>query len=244
MPDSLVAQLVSSVWDDLTSAVNEGLALKTPLADVIPVVAKNLASTTWPSPLVDADPGRGESLVRGSASPVMAFDCLHRYHLDHDTLRSPHLDDLKAWAAAVRKFELTYVVKHLAAAAAPHPCTADGESLEACRRSAPGLGPAQMRNLHTRPGRDPGPRQPPVRGLGRPDQGRHAVRGPRRRPGSGFRLGGGPYIKRPADLALGWVCAADGSMDRLLSVDLVLAEQLELVNATVDTVAAIKMVAA
>jgi hypothetical protein len=33
-------------------------------------------------------------------------------------------------------------------------------------------------------------------------------------------------------------------MDRLLSVDLVLAEQLELVNVTVDTVAAIKMVAA
>ena len=242
MPDSLVAQLVSSVWDDFTSAVNEGLALKTSLADVIPVVAKKLTDTTWSDSLADADPGRGESLVRRSASPVTAFDCLHRYHLDHDTLRSPHLDDLKAWAAAVRKFELTYVVKHLATAAAQHSCTADGESLSAVQPQ--GWGQLRCVTFTPGPGAIPVPGNLPSvdwEGPIKVDMQSADLYGVQ---ALVFRLGGGPYIKRPADLALGWVCAADGSMDRLLSVDLVLAEQLELVNVTVDTVAAIKMVAA
>ena len=52
-----------------------------------------------------------------------------------------------------------------------------------------------------------------------------------------FRVGGGPYVRRPADLTLGWLpCTGD-------SVDLVRIEQLEFINAADNTIAGIHMVA-
>ena len=158
------------------------------------------------------------------------------------------LDDLRALGPAIVamnvnvRCKLTYVVKHLARAAAPHSCTADGESLSAVQPQ--GWGQLRCVTFTPGPGAIPVPGNLPSVDWDGPikvDMRSADLDGVQ---ALVFRLGGGPYIKRPADLALGWVCAADGSMDRLLSVDLVLAEQLELVNVTVDTVAAIKMVAA
>ena len=242
MPDPLVVQLVGNVWDDLSQAVNTGLALgedKT-LADVIPVVTGKLTDTTWSSPVAGVGPGLRQSLVRSSASPRASFDYLHRYHLSYDALRSPGLDELTAWAAGVRRFELVHVMRQVAQASAWRPCTADAKSLSAVRPDGWG----QLRCLAFTPEPDaiPVPGDfaavdwdgPVKTGLRSADvMGAQALV---------FRLGGGPYVKRPADLALGWVPAADGSMDRLLSVDLVLTGQLELVDVTVDTVTAITMV--
>jgi hypothetical protein len=51
-----------------------------------------------------------------------------------------------------------------------------------------------------------------------------------------FRLGGGPYVRRPRDLKLGWLPGTEAS------VDLVLTEQLELVNVTAKIIAGVQMV--
>jgi hypothetical protein len=243
MPDPLVIQLVGNVWDDLSKAVNTGLALggdKT-LADVIPVVTGKLTDTTWPSPVADAGPGLGQSLVRSSASSRTAFDYLHRYHLSYDALRSPDLDGLTAWAAAVRRFELTHVMKQVTQASRARSCTADAKSLSDVQPDGWG----QLRCLAFTPEPDA---IPVPGGLAAVDWDGPVKVGLRSADVGGvqalvFRLGGGPYVKRPADLALGWVPAADGSMDGLLSVDLVLTGQLELVNVTKTTVTAITIVA-
>jgi hypothetical protein len=51
-----------------------------------------------------------------------------------------------------------------------------------------------------------------------------------------FRKGGGPHVRRDADLTLGWLPAAGSA------IDLVLTEQVELVNAGPHTVAAVRLV--
>jgi hypothetical protein len=156
---------------------------------------------------------------------MTAFDYQYRFPLSYDALRSPDTGRIRTWAEGARRFELMHVLGQLADMAMRH----DFPGGTLSRATAGGWGELRCLAFSDAPGnltapdwdgpirldfRSPGP---PIQALL-------------------FRLGGGPYLQRPADLALGWLPAAgDGA-------DLVLTEQIQVVNATVNTIIGINMV--
>ena len=234
MPDSLITQFVNDAWDPISKAVTKGLGLagQKTLSDVVTIVTEKVAPQKW-QPAEYVPKGGGRSRVRESAESKSAavFDYLHRFHLDYDTLQSPDLGGIEAWAASARTFELRDVVGRFAAAATHRDCAA----AELGKLTAGGWG--QLRCVTF----TPPPRAlaqtaglasmnwdgPVSTGMPSPDASIQALL---------FRAGGGPYLRRPADLTLGWVpCAHD-------CVNLVLPEQLELVNVTATTITGIRIV--
>jgi hypothetical protein len=225
MPDSLVSQLVNSAWDKISEAVADGLApvKQQTLADVVSVVTRQLDDMTWGPPVV-RQAGGGWRRLRTSTT-MTAFDYQYRLPLSDDALRSPDTDRIRTWAEAARGFELMHVLGQLVDVATRHHYSAGTLS----RATADGWGELRCLAFSDAPGnltapnwdgpirldfRSPGP---PIQALL-------------------FRLGGGPYLQRPADLALGWLPAPDGG------ADLVLTEQIQIVNATENTIIGIKMV--
>jgi hypothetical protein len=223
MPDSLVSQLVNSAWDKISEAVADGLApgQQQALADVVSVVTRPLDATTWDSPVEHT--ADGGCRVRQSAT-TMAFDYQYRLLLCYDQLRSPDTDRIRTWAEDARGFELRHVLGRLVEVAKrnhfagpPGGATAGGWGELRCLAfsNAPGNLTAPHWDGPVRLGfRSPGP---PIQALL-------------------FRLGGGPYLQRPADLALGWLPAADDG------ANLVLTGQIQIVNLTADTITGINMV--
>ena len=88
MPDSLISQLVNNAWDEISQAVSVGLAFgnRKTLSDVITVLTKQVAATTW-QPRVYEQAGLGRRCVRRSATSA-AFDYRYRFPLSYDVLRS------------------------------------------------------------------------------------------------------------------------------------------------------------
>jgi hypothetical protein len=238
MPDSLIAQLINGVWDDISQAVTEGLGRGSQknLSDVMPIDQKKLNVAEWQDSA--ADPlGGGTSQVRSPVGSPATMDFLHQYPLDYDALRAPQLDaitgEIKAWAAAVRLLELSRVLDHLVSVASPHRCSPSN------LRPVTVGGWGQPRYVSFTPVPD-AVAAPDLAAIGwdgpisvdmppsAPDLARALV----------FRVGGGPYVHRPDDLALNWVPAGD------IGVSLVLAEQLQIVAASADTVAGVVLVRA
>ena len=223
MPDSLVSQLVNSAWDKISEVVADGLASgkQQTLADVVSVVTRQLDATTWHPP-VDRQADGGWRRIRISTT-MTAFDYQYRLPLSYDELRSPDTDRIKTWAEGARRFELMHVLGHLVEVAKRHhfvgtPSRATADGWGELRCLAFSDAPCNLTALHW-----DGPIRLDFRSPGPPIQ---ALL---------FRLGGGPYLQRPADLALGWLPDDDGA-------DLVLTEQIQIVNATANTIIGIRMV--
>jgi hypothetical protein len=158
---------------------------------------------------------------------MTAFDYQYRFPLSYDALRSPDTDCIRRWAEGARRHELMHVLGQLVDVAKRHHFV--GSPSRATAATAGGWGELRCLAFCNAPGnltapdwdgpirldfRSPGP---PIQALL-------------------FRLGGGPYLQRPADLALGWLPAADDG------ADLVLTEQIQIVNATENTITGINMV--
>jgi hypothetical protein len=233
MPDSLATQLINGNWDDISKAVTEGLARgdQKNLSDVIPIDPGKLAASAWGT-VVSLPAPAGISQVRSSAGSSTGLDFLHRLHLDYDALRAPPLDGIKAWAAAVRLCELSQVIKRLVTVATPGSCApADlravpigGWGQPRCLSFTPIPGAIAVPNLSSAGWDGPVSIDVPS------PVGKVQV--------LIFRVGGGPYVRRPADLTPNWVPAGD------IGVDLILAEQLEIIDASADTVVRVQLEAA
>lgn len=236
MPDSLTTQLINAAWDDINGAVTDGIArggLRN-LSDIMPIDQGKLTVTQWQY----SDSlrlGGGTSRVRTATGSPATMDFLHRYHLDYDTLRAPLADALKdqikAWSAAARLLELGRVVEHLVSVSTRLGCGPAYLGSVAVG----GWGRPRCLSFTPAPGALTWPRLPSFGWEGPlsidmpPPQRASYLRG------LVFRVGGGPYVRRPADLTLSWVPAGD------LGISLVLTEQLEIVDAAADTVAAIQL---
>ncbi|HEX3489422.1 MAG TPA: hypothetical protein VHU92_08760 [Streptosporangiaceae bacterium] len=232
MPDSLVAQLVTSAWDKISEAVSQGLAAgqhrQQALADVVPVVTRPLGPVAW-QPGLHQEAAGGCRRVRTTADG-RALDYRFRFPLDHDMLRSPDADRITTWANEARRFELQHTLGRLA-------------RLSLARDFPPGIlsratvgGWGELRCLVVSEARtDLIPPGWDTRSLDLPPLPRQSP--PQPVQALLFRVGGGPYLQRPADLQLGWLPAGyDGA-------DLVLTEQLQIVNAGPSTILGIRMVA-
>jgi hypothetical protein len=233
MPKSIIEQRVDAAWDAVTAAVSSGLAAngEKTLADVVPIVAKKPASATWRrAKTLRVCPGRLR--LRESKRPTTVIDYEFRFTLDYDTLAAPEDSQITAWAAAARSFELLDVLGRLAVA---------GLSLE--RRvedvgnAAPSGGWGQIRCVTFKLDAAVGESLGPVKLLGWDGPIPLAERLPRRTWADCLLLpkGGGPHLRRLAGLTLGWLPARDDA------IDLVLAEQLEIVNAGRQTVSTIRL---
>jgi hypothetical protein len=226
MPDSLVSQLVNSAWDKISEAVADGLASgKQPtLADVVSVVTRQLDATTWDLPV---DRQADDCWRRFRRSTTMtAFDYQYRFLLSYDALRSPDTDRIRTWAERARRFEFRHILgelvdvarrNHFPVGTTPSRATVGGWGELRCLAFS--NAPGNLTALEW-----DGPIRLNFRSPGAPIQ---ALL---------FRLGGGPYLQRPADLALGWLPAGDDG------AHLVLTEQIQIVNATENTITGINMV--
>ena len=231
MPDSLTVQFVNNAWDDIKDKVNDGLAFgkEKTLSDIVTVVTDKLPDTTWRAGRT-FDVGGGHVRVRQSATAAI-FDYMYRLHLNYDNLQSPDLDMIETWAALARHFELSDVLKRLATVAAPGKYNTQNFDVVA----PDGWGQLRCVVFTLAPGAIPVPDQPasvdwdgPVKiNVKSPKDDIQALV---------FRVGGGPYVRRPVDLTLGWLPTTDDG------VDLVLTEQLEFINAADNTIAGIQMV--
>lgn len=232
MQDSLVSQLKNSAWDEISKAVSDGLALvsQQKLSDVLTVVTGPVTISTWQS-AAEVKAAGGFRHVRPSVNK-MAFDYVYRFPLNYDELRSPGSDSIKKWATAARAYELRHVLGCLAKESVRHEC--GPEDLF----SAPVGGWGQLRCLAFKDPDSLGVIRIPesVDKAARDGLIRVDVATPLDRIRALlFRLGGGPYVQRSADLTLDWIPGP------LMGADLVLAGQLELFNATKATVTGIRL---
>jgi hypothetical protein len=231
MPDSLTVQFLNNVWDDVKKKVSDGLAFgkQKTLPDFVTVVTEKLSDTTW-QPGSTFDVGGGRVRVRQSATAAIS-DYMYRLHLDYDNLQAPDLDMIETWAASARQFELNDALKRLATVATPGDYTAQNLNTVA----PGGWGPLRCVVFALALGAIPVPDHPasgdwdgPVKiNMKSPKPDIQALV---------FRVGGGPYVRRAADLTLGWLPTTDDG------VDLVLTEQLEFINAADNTIVGIHMV--
>ena len=233
MPDSLITQLVNEAWDDIQKKVNDGLAFgaQKTLSDVVTVVTEKLPDTSWQQGC-SFHAGGGCVRVRQSATAAAIFDYMYRFQLGYDSLQSPDYDKIKAWAASARQFELSDVLERLTAVATLYTCTTENLNTVA----ADGWGRLRCVMFTLAPGEIAVPDHPASVNWDGPVK--ITVKSPVADiQALVFRIDGGPYVRRAADLTLGWLPGTDDG------VDLVLTEQLELVNVEHKTIAKIHMVA-
>ena len=231
MPDSITAQLVNSAWDTIEEAVTSGLAMAVPYAEPRPaldttfvVSAEKLSETNdWRWARIPNAPPHVRVEESGDA-----VDIMHHYCLNYHDLRSPDTDSIKEWAAKARRFELALALWRYTERATRRRYAA----ADLCRADPDGWGERRCVVFNS-DGRAPIPDRWDQTDLERtvkidaePMDGLQ---------GLVFRIGGGPYIRRPADLTLGW--APDASY----KAELLLTEQLEFVNVAANTVIAVEM---
>lgn len=228
MPDPLTTQLIGKIWDDIDKAVKNGLTwpvqdgLTHPaLADVVIVNSEQISRVEkW-----DCDKSE-----EGRYGPCRIRECgqvsdfMYRYPLSYDDLNMLDKDKVKDWATAVREKELTYALTRYAAAAkTAHPYNLD----ELFKVDPAGWGKRRCvvftsvtNPPKTFPDNWPSadldrtvkleiPQQDCVEALV-------------------FRIAGGPFVRRPADLSLGWMPAGE------YGAELILTERLEFVDMEVE----------
>jgi len=150
---------------------------------------------------------------------------MYRYTLSYDDLHALDKDKVKDWAAAVREKELTYALERYATAAGgAHPYKPDhlfqvdpgGWGKRRCVVFSSSVHPPKTvpdswrsADLDRTVKIGTVPQQGWIEALV-------------------FRTAGGPYVRRPADLSLGWMPTAD------YGAELILTEQLEFVGIEVE----------
>jgi hypothetical protein len=237
MLDSLTTQLIGSLWDSIGDAVKGGLAWLAQdgqphpaLADAVIVSEEPVSNVDkWDSDRPQEGPF-GQCRIR-ECGPVSDF--MYRYALSYDDLHALDEGKVKDWAAAVREQELTYAIKRYAVAAGmAHPYIPDElfkvdpggwgkrrcvvfKSLANPPKTFPDRWPTA--DLDKAVKLDTSPQQAQIEALV-------------------FRISGGPYVRRPADLSLGWMPTSD------YGAELILTERLEFVGLDVpNNVIGVKM---
>jgi hypothetical protein len=232
MPDPITNQLINSVWSDIQDAVTSGLAMEVeygrprPALDTVVVVSteKLGGDQQWKHVPLDYAPPH----VRVEQSGA-AFDIMHHFDLSYHDLPAPDKIAIKDWAAAARQFELNLALHYYAEHTVCHPYTASQ-----LFRADPG-GWGQRRCVSFRAGGrttipdkwDRADLDCVVKIDDQPVDGMEGLL---------FRIAGGPYVRRPADLSLGWTPALH------CAAELLLTEQLEFIDVTERNVYGIEVV--
>jgi hypothetical protein len=232
MPYPITNQLIDSVWSDIQDAVTSGLSMAVPFAtpgpalDTVVVVSTEKLNATgdWRSVEVDYPPPNVRVEQSGEA-----FDIMHRFDLSYHDLRSPDKDAIKRWATAARRFELSLALRYYAKHASRHTYSVD----QLFHADPDGWGQRRCVSFNSA-GRTTIPEKWEYADLDRlvkvdvkPVDGIRAVV---------FRIAGGPYVRRPADLSLSWTPAGERAAELLLT------EQLEFADVTASTVCGIELV--
>jgi hypothetical protein len=233
MPDPITNQLVDNVWGDIQTAVTSGLAPAVPYAAPAPVLdtvavvvstEKLSAARDWTSVEIDYPPEGVRVEQSGNA-----FDIMHRFELGYHDLLAPDKDAVKQWATDARQFELSLALRYYAGQASRHGYTVD----QLYQADPDGWGQRRCVEFASA-GRTTLPDKWEKADLERlVKTGVKAVDGIR---AVVFRIAGGPYVRRPADLSLSWTPAGDRGADLLLT------EQLEFVNVTSSSVFGIELI--
>jgi hypothetical protein len=235
MPDPITAQLIDCAWADIEKAVTSGLAMEVPYKEPRPalkpvvVVDENEKISDvkkwYVVPVPDALPHvRVEASESGDT-----FDIMHHYDLSYHDLHAPDTKAIEKWARKARKFELRLALRQYALRAARRSFKAD----DLDQAHPGGWGPRQWvvfssADRETIPGRWPGADRECTFNVDvKPVDGIQAVV---------FRTAGGPYVRRPDDLSLGWTPVGP------CKARLLLTEQLEFVDVQASTVIGIEMI--
>jgi hypothetical protein len=226
MPCPITAQLINSTWDAIKDAVTTGLdmpvpyGLPQPALDTVLIVSTEKLSQAKDWRHVQIPNAPPHVRVEESGDVI---DVMHHYDLSYHDLGSPDTEAIKTWARQARQFELTLALQRYAQAATKRD---DPQQLD-----PDGWGQRQWVVFNSA-GRGTIPDNWERADLERTVRIDH-------RPVDGlqglvFRIGGGPYVRRPADLTLGWAPAAN------YKAELLLTEQLEFMNVKANTVMGIK----
>jgi hypothetical protein len=227
MPDPITKQLIDIVWDSIENAVIDGLAMTVPYGaprptlDTVAVVLKETIKPTggWQyMPHLDAPPH-----VRVEKSGN-AFDIMHHYELGYHDLQSPNTDDIKKWAAAARQFELNVALRYYADHAWRSSYRTVGELYHA---DPDGWG--QCRCVKFSPAIPDEWNGADLERVVKVDfvaEGIQALL---------YRIGGGPCVRRPADLSLSWT-----PVDHC-KAELLLTEQLEFEIGAPNTILGVRI---
>jgi hypothetical protein len=230
MPDPITAQLIDKAWDDIKEAIDEGLAMPNPygvprpVLDTVAVVSTEKPSETKDWHHIQIPDAPAHVRVEESGNVI---DIMHHYSLSYHELHAPDKEAIKEWATRARQFELSVTLRRFVQNAARH---------------------AYMTNyLHQADPDGWGQRRFVVFGSAAraviPDRWAKADRENTVRIDHKpidriqvmiFRIAGGPYVRRPADLSLGWTPAAH------CAAELLLTEQLEFVNVQASTIIGIQ----
>jgi hypothetical protein len=229
MPDPLTTHLISKIWDGIDKAVKSGLAWPVQDGPSHPALADVVIVNTEQINRVEKwDSDKSEEIRCGQCrirECRQVSDFMYRFPLSYDDLNNLDKDQVKDWASAVREKELTYTLRLYAdAAGAAHPYNLD----DLFKVDPAGWGKRRcvvFRSVANPPKTFPDnwpsadldrtvkldiiPRQGSIEALV-------------------FRIAGGPYVRRPADLSLGWMPADD------YGAELILTERLEFVGIEVE----------
>ena len=224
-PDPLTSQLTATAWKDIESAVQSGLAWPVQYGPPHPALADVLVVSREPTTAVEdwaSDSsekiGNGECRVR-ECNQVSDF--MYRYPVSYDELSSPAAEKIKDWATSVREQELVYALTRFAAVATMV-TLAKPEHLFAIDPAGWG----QRRCIAFTSAASPPKTVPDRWPMAQLDR---TVKLDQETPRKGieaivFRVAGGPYVRRPADLSLSWMPTAD------YGIELILTERLEFVG--------------
>jgi hypothetical protein len=230
MPEPITAQLISNAWDDIKDAVAKGLAMPNPygvprpVLDTVAVVSKEKPSETKDWHHIQIPDAPDHVRVEESGNVI---DIMHHYSLSYHELQAPDKKAIQEWATRARQFELSVMLRRYVQNAARHTYMAnylhqadpDGWG----QRRFVVFGSAGRAAIPDR--WDKADLENTVRVEDKPIDGIQVLV---------FRIAGGPYVRRPADLSLGWTPAAD------CAAELLLTEQLEFVNVQASTIIGIQ----
>jgi hypothetical protein len=226
MPDPITNQLINNVWDAIQDAVTDGLTMAVPYGvprpalDTVAVVSTEKLSDvmTWGPAKIPNAPAQVRVEQSGDA-----FDIMHHFDLSYHDLRTPDTGAIKQWATVARQFELSLALHYYARHAA-RPSRTAGQLDQA---NLGGWGQLRCVVLSSAGWAtiaekwEKADLESTVKLDAEPVNGVQALV---------FRIAGGPYVRRPAPLSLGWTpvpgCGAE----------LLLTEQLEFVNVRPSTV--------
>lgn len=229
MQEPITTQLINGVWDAIKDAVASGLDTAVPYTAPRPALdtvgsistEKIQAAGSWTYVQRHAgDPARVRVERSGDA-----FDIMHHYELGYHDLSAPDTKAIKQWAADARQFELNLALRYYEDQAK---CVSYKTVGELYQTYPDGWG--QRRCVIFSPD-IPGKWEGADLDLAvevdfKSKEGIQALV---------YRVGGGPYVRRPAPLSLGWT-----PLDHC-KAELLLTEQLEFVNAGPKTIIGVRI---
>ena len=154
-----------------------------------------------------------------------AFDIMHHYELSYHDLHAPDTDAIKKWATEARQFELNLALRYYEGKAKSvsyqtvgelHQAYPDGWGQRRCVIFSPAI-PDKWEGTDL---------DRAVEVDFKSEKGIQAMV---------YRVGGGPYARRPSDLSLSWT-----PLDHC-KAELLLTEQLEFVNAGPKTILGVRI---